>query len=197
MSTVCVSRATSASAAVLGPGIGSARSKLAWSSVWQKYWLRNSSGRQTRAAPRPAASTMRARARFRLSSGSVEQRICTRPILKVLGAATVRLLLHGRQEVAEQAIPDRARRCVVAIGVGEDARAALRPERVAHVVGVLAHPGGDGLAFELDVELQAERPRAQPEGLVAADRRRREVHGAGRQIVGVAVPVENRRLSGQ
>src|SRR6185436_13975629 len=168
MITTLVWRAVSASASVVRPGIGSARSKFAWSSAWQKYWLRNSSGRQTICAPRPAAPAMCAIARARLSSGSGEQRICTRPILKVLGAATVRLLLHERQDVAEQAIPDRARRCVVAIGVGEDARAALRPERVAHVVGVLAHPGGDGLAFELDVELQAERPRAQPEGLVAA-----------------------------
>ena len=75
MSTVPVSRATSASAAVLGPGIGSARSKLAWSSVWQKYWLRNSSGRQISWAPSRAAARMRSSARARLSAGSVEQRI--------------------------------------------------------------------------------------------------------------------------
>src|ERR1051325_229396 len=119
MITTFASRAVSVSASVDGPGIGSARSKLAWSSVWQKYGLRNSSGRQTICAPRPAASTTRARARRRLSSGSGEQRICTRPILKVLGAVTVRLLLHERKDVAEEAIPDWARGGVVALGVGE------------------------------------------------------------------------------
>src|SRR5947207_12604253 len=121
MTTTRLSRAVSHSASVVGPGIGSARSKLAWSSVWQKYWLRNSWGRQTSFAPRSAASTMRARARARLSCGSAEQRICTRPIWNALGAATVRLLLHDRDDVAEQAIPDRARVVVEALGVGEDA----------------------------------------------------------------------------
>src|ERR687889_552871 len=43
---------------VLGPGIGSARSKNLWSSIWQKYWLRKSSWRQTICAPRAAASRM-------------------------------------------------------------------------------------------------------------------------------------------
>ena len=51
-----VSRATSASFAVDGPGIASARSKSAVSSRWQKYWVRNSSGRQTIFAPSRAAS---------------------------------------------------------------------------------------------------------------------------------------------
>ena len=35
----------------MGPGIGSARSKKRWSSIWQKYWLRKSSWRQTICAP--------------------------------------------------------------------------------------------------------------------------------------------------
>src|SRR3954470_20323930 len=190
MTTTFFSRAVSATAAVLGPGIGSARSKLAWSSDWQKYWLRNSSGKQTRVAPRSAASTMRARARARLSSGSAEQRICTRPILKVVGAATVRLLLHERDDVAEQPIPDRARRRVVALGVGQDAGAAVGTERAAHVVRVLAHPQGDRLALQLGVKLEAKRA-PDPEGLVTADRRRREVDGARRQLVRVAVPVHD------
>src|SRR5262245_43515059 len=145
--TILLARAVSDSSSVVGPGIGSARSNLAWSSLWQKYWLRNSSGRQTSVAPCWAASTMRARARQRLSSGSAEQRICTRPILKVLGAATVRLLLHERKNVAEQPIPDRQRGRVVPFGVGKDARAALGTQRALHVVGVLAHPDGDRFAL--------------------------------------------------
>ena len=40
-----------ASASVVGPGIGSARSNRAASSTWQKYWVRNSSGRQATCAP--------------------------------------------------------------------------------------------------------------------------------------------------
>ena len=79
--------------------------------------------------------------------------------MKLLGAATVRLLLHDRDDVAEQPIPDRARGGVVAIGVGEDARAALGAERAAHVVGVLAHPDRDGFALQLRVELEAELRR--------------------------------------
>src|SRR3954467_451654 len=147
MITTRLSRAVWASASVVAPGIGSARSKLAWSSIWQKYWLRNSSGRQTSFAPRSAPSTMRARARARLSCGSAEQRICTRPILNVFGAATVRLLLHEGDDVAEQAIPDRARVVVEAFGVGEDARAAFGTQRAPHVIGVLAHPERDGFAL--------------------------------------------------
>ena len=77
----------------------------------------------------------------------------------LLGAATVRLLLHDRDDVAEQPIPDRARVGVVAIGVGEDARAALGAERAAHVVGVFAHPDRDGFALELAGET-AGRTRA-------------------------------------
>ena len=52
------------------------------------------------------------------------------------------------------------------------------PQRAAHVVGVFAHPDRDRLALELGVELQAELPPPEPERLVAADRRRRQVHRA-------------------
>src|SRR5262245_16715607 len=167
--TILLARAVSDSSSVVGPGIGSARSNFAWSSDWQKYWLRNSSGRQTSVAPCWAASTMRARARHRLSSGSAEQRICTRPILNVLGAATGCLLLHERKDVAEQPVPDRHRGRVVALRVGEDARATLGAQRAAHVVRVLADPGRDCLALQLGVELQTERA-SDAKGLVAAGR---------------------------
>ena len=36
---------------MVGPGMGSARSNRAASSVWQKYWVRKSSGRQAIWAP--------------------------------------------------------------------------------------------------------------------------------------------------
>ena len=73
------SPASRPSSAVLGPGIGSARAKWAWSSVWQKYWLRNSSCRQTICAPFPAASRTPATAFLMFSAGSDEQAICTSP----------------------------------------------------------------------------------------------------------------------
>src|SRR5205823_1608984 len=47
-----VSRATAASASVVGPGTGSARSNRAGSSAWQKYCVRNNSGRQATCAGR-------------------------------------------------------------------------------------------------------------------------------------------------
>ena len=46
----------------MGPGIGSASAKRAWSSRWQKYWARKSSGRQTIWAPARAASRTRSAA---------------------------------------------------------------------------------------------------------------------------------------
>src|SRR6266571_9278260 len=59
------------------PGISSANSKFLWSSVWQKYCDRKSSGRQTIAAPFLAASRMNSIAREKFFSGSTPQRICT------------------------------------------------------------------------------------------------------------------------
>src|SRR6516165_4568058 len=130
MTTARVSFATRASASVEGPGIGSARSKLAWSSVWQKYCERKSSGRQITCAPALAASRTRATARSRLSRGSVEQRIWTRPRVKVCGGAMRPTILgapanasdvlrrpliqHLPDDVAQQAIPDE-------LGVGVEA----------------------------------------------------------------------------
>ncbi len=73
-----VSRATSASFAVDGPGIGSARSNNRKSSRWQKYCVRKSSGRQTMFAPSRAASRMRLSAEAKFASGSAPMRICTR-----------------------------------------------------------------------------------------------------------------------
>src|SRR5262249_3958738 len=90
MMAVRGSRAMRPSASVGGPGTGSARSKQAASSRWQKYGERKSSGRQTTPAPRRAASRTRADAVARFSAGSMAQRIWTRAIRSVLGAALTR-----------------------------------------------------------------------------------------------------------
>src|SRR5919107_3473049 len=83
---------------VLGPGIGSARSKNLWSSIWQKYWLRKSSWRQTICAPRAAASRMPATAVRKLASGSSPQRDWTRPSVtrSRVGGAMGRKITGGR-----------------------------------------------------------------------------------------------------
>src|SRR5262249_54113029 len=73
-------RAVSDSASVVGPGTGSARSKTAGSSRWQKYCDRKSSGRQTTRAPFPAASSMPATALRRFSAASAVALIWTSPI---------------------------------------------------------------------------------------------------------------------
>src|SRR4051794_37970469 len=65
-----------------GPGIGSARSKRAASSFWQKYGPRNSSGRQTTCAPCFAAAAMAASAFAKFAALSAEHDICTRPMVK-------------------------------------------------------------------------------------------------------------------
>ena len=75
---------------MVGPGIGSARSNRAASSVWQKYWVRNSSGRQAIWAPRSAAWRSIVHARRRLSSGSVEHRIWIRPTVNGRGSGSWR-----------------------------------------------------------------------------------------------------------
>ena len=69
--------------------MGSARSKTAGSSFWQKYCERNSSCRQTIWAPCWAASAMRATAVRRLAAGSAAQAICTRPTTIVPGSDCV------------------------------------------------------------------------------------------------------------
>src|SRR5207249_8860367 len=90
MTTARISFATRPSASVVGPGTGSARSNAAWSSRWQKYCERNSSGRQITCAPWPAASRTRRVAVSRLATGSGAQRICTRPTRNFRGAGTAR-----------------------------------------------------------------------------------------------------------
>src|SRR5438105_12087059 len=77
MITMPSSRASSPRTNVDFPGTASARSKFLWSSVWQKYCDRKSSGRQTISAPFLAASRMKSIAREKLFSGSAPQRICT------------------------------------------------------------------------------------------------------------------------
>ena len=72
---------------MVGPGIGSARSKSAASSRWQKYGERKSSGRQT--TPRATGGGL-ADARdgpVEVGRGVGPQRIWTRPIEKRVGAA--------------------------------------------------------------------------------------------------------------
>ena len=64
---------------VVGPGMGSARSNVARSSVWQKYCERKSSWTQIICAPLPAASRIRHSALARFSLGSSEQAIWIRP----------------------------------------------------------------------------------------------------------------------
>src|SRR5882762_4264688 len=82
-------RAASERASVVGPGTGSARSNVAGSSRWQKYWERKSSGRQTTSAPFRAASSTRSTALARFASESAEQDICTSAIRKFLPAVIV------------------------------------------------------------------------------------------------------------
>src|ERR1044071_600584 len=139
--TTFFSAATLASAFDVGPGIGSARSKLAWSSDWQKYWVVNSSGRQTTWAPRAAASRILATAFSTFSAGLLEHRIWTRPSVKVslddidmelptivaeariASAAAVRSTRRRecRQDVAEQPIADARGLGHVAARIGQDA----------------------------------------------------------------------------
>src|SRR5882757_6839939 len=103
MTTTCSSRATAASRSVLGPGIGSARSKSAMSSRWQKYCARKSSGRQMTRAPARAASRTRSAALSRLASGSGPQDICTKPMryFKAVGMLFLEprcyLILHASE----------------------------------------------------------------------------------------------------
>jgi hypothetical protein len=86
--------ATFASASLVGPGTGSAKSKRACSSDWQKYGVRKSSWRQTSSAPRMAASSMPAIARARFApASSGTQRICTSPTRSVRAGVPVRAVM--------------------------------------------------------------------------------------------------------
>ena len=75
---------------MVGPGMGSARSNRAASSAWQKYWVRNSSGRQAIWAPRSAASISIALARLQ-----VVVRVGRAPHLDQAHAERSRFLVHG------------------------------------------------------------------------------------------------------
>src|SRR5450432_4203303 len=144
MTTTRASLATRASASVDGPGIGSARSKLAWSSVWQKYCERKSSGRQMTRAPAAAASRTRAMARSRLSRGSAEQRICTRPRLKVCGGA-IRPYYSRRACKCKRRLRVGARPAVRVAARTRRASARLRVEHLADDVAQQAIPAEAGL----------------------------------------------------
>ncbi len=77
--------ASAAMASVVGPGSGSASSKSAGSSTWQKYGEANSSGRTTICAPRAAASAIARRALATLAALSRPMAIWTRPSLSGCG----------------------------------------------------------------------------------------------------------------
>jgi adhesin transport system membrane fusion protein len=66
-------------ARVLGPGMGSARSKYRCSSDWQKYWERTNSWVHKMLAPSLAACAPASRHNLRFSSGSGPQACCKRP----------------------------------------------------------------------------------------------------------------------
>ncbi len=139
---------------VVGPGIGSARSKLAWSSVWQKYW---------RAEQLRQADELRA-----VAGGGADALERARQVVGRIGRAAhlderdLELLgrRHGVTIVAvRDAVNRRLRhatsrsialpssrsqtgcaRRVEAHGVGQDLRAAIVAVGAADVVGVLADP---------------------------------------------------------
>ena len=121
---------------MVGPGIGSARPKFAWSSVWQKYWLRNSSCRQTICAPFRAASPMPAIAFCRFSSGSVLQRICTRP------SVTDRVELAMGEKIGARRGP--AGRCAERSAITS---APGEPSRCGHAVGAILYATGGTVGF--------------------------------------------------
>jgi hypothetical protein len=73
--------ATSAIAAVVGPGIGSARSKSAASSRWQKYSNAKSSYKHTTRAPRSAASPTKRAVFARFFALSALTAVWTKPSL--------------------------------------------------------------------------------------------------------------------
>ncbi len=75
MIAISRSAASFASASVLSPGIGSARSNFCVSSLWQKYRERNSSGRHAMRAPCCAAASIFSSARARFAAGSSSTRI--------------------------------------------------------------------------------------------------------------------------
>src|SRR3954468_10432991 len=198
MMTTFASRATRVRASVLGPGIGSARSNWAWSSVWQKYWLRNSSGRHTISAPRWAASRTFVTARSRLTAGSVPMRICTAASLNVGGLAFDAIAIvyailgeHATDDVANHAVARGARRTRLSLGFRDDSVRTVGAARGPHELGVLVGPPDGEGGVGLDVKLQAERARSDAKRLVATQAGRREVDRAGRQVVRVAVPVQD------
>src|ERR1700678_3193940 len=78
MRVILNSRTMAARRAVDGPGMSSARAKRAWSSRWQKYWARKSSGRQMSWAPSRAARRTRSAAWSRLAAMEGAQAIWMR-----------------------------------------------------------------------------------------------------------------------
>src|SRR5690606_2446802 len=131
--------ATLPSASVLGPGIGSARSNRAASSFWQKYCERNSSGRQMTCAPSAAACSTKPIARARLSAGSVDIAIWTRPTVKVCFSRGMSIQFGNQQmRIARVTRPghtvhdhvqffhdDRSDQRIVAIGFDDGGKDAL------------------------------------------------------------------------
>ncbi len=139
--TAPVSRATLPSASVEGPGMGSARSKLAWSSDWQKYCERKSSGRQMICPPCPAASRTRAMALSKLAGGSGPHCIWI-SATRVAALCDWRISSFGSATVLRRK-GDR-RRPLLQMGsyFTESAGTILTLSRVTRVSGLLSSPPG-------------------------------------------------------
>src|SRR5665213_2902093 len=111
MTTRLCSRTTSLSAAVEGPGMDSAVAKRAWSSRWQKYCARKSSGRQMSFAPASAASRTRATALSRFAWVSGEQDIWMRATRVVLAG-----ILPSLRQVDDVAVVTESIAVLLAVG---------------------------------------------------------------------------------
>jgi len=90
--------AAAATASLVGPGIGSARSNNAGSCTWQKYCEAKISGRQTMSAPRLAASAMARLALAMFGSLSSAMDIWTRPTVTEFFAMAAKLVGRLRRD---------------------------------------------------------------------------------------------------
>src|ERR1041385_3317039 len=98
-----VSRATLPNDSVEGPGISSASAKLAWSSDWQKYCDRKSSGRQIICAPCRAASRTRVTAFAKFAAGSGPHCICTSATLVLDKSGMLPITIEEKEGTADHA----------------------------------------------------------------------------------------------
>src|SRR5215831_10944683 len=139
MSTVPVSRATSAVRSMVGPGMGSAQSKYSRRVSTQKYMVLNSSGRQMICAPCPAASRTSRMAVRTFSSLSTWPMNCTPAILIiwVSSPASTKRRHHALGPVShEAALVVEVHAHPELAGAGLDG-----PLQLAHAVGRRPHHG--------------------------------------------------------